>query len=58
MQTLFSYQHEIEVADPFMDQFEEQETEKKHPIDLFLTAYLEDTNNYATMGMTQCTVNA
>lgn len=56
--TLLSCQHEIEVTDSFMDQFEEQETEVIHPIDLFLTGCLEDTNNYTTMGMTQCTIDA
>jgi hypothetical protein len=58
MLTLFSCQHEIEVTDPVLDDTEEQQIEEKHPIDLFLTACLADTNNYTTMGMTQCTVDA
>lgn len=56
--TLFSCQHEIEDTGPVLDQSEVQETDEEHPIDLFLTACLADTNNYTTMGMTQCTVDA
>lgn len=55
--TLCSCQPEIEETNPVFDSIEVKEIEEKHPIDLFLTACLDDTNNYTTMGMTQCTVD-
>lgn len=48
------YQREAMLEEHKLD----NEKEALHPIDILLAACLEDTNNFTTMGMTQCNIDA